>query len=56
MAILLLICGAVAITAVTFAFSRAEHPWLSAVRSAVTGIGALFLINITSGATGCQAI
>ena len=53
MAILLLICGTVAITAVTFAFSRAEHPWLSAVRSAVTGIGALFFINITSSATGC---
>ncbi len=53
MTVLLLVCGAVIITAVAFAFSRAEHPWLSAVRSAVTGLAALFLINITSGATGC---
>ena len=53
MTALLLICAAIIITAVASAFSRGAHPWISAARSAITGLAALFLINLTSGATGC---
>lgn len=53
MTFLLFMCAAAIITAVSYGFSKSAHPYLSAVKSAVTGLSALLMINMVSGVTGC---
>lgn len=51
---LLLLISAVAIClAVIYGYCRTSRPYITAAKNALTGLSALFLINITSGATGC---
>ena len=38
---------------VIYMFSKCKKPFLTTARSAVCGISALMLVNITSAATGC---
>ena len=42
-----------AIVAVCAGFARCRHPLLTAVRSAVSGLAAMLLVNLTSAYTGC---
>ena len=44
---------AVSALAVIFAFTKAKHPVITAFKSAVCGICAMLLVNLTSAATGC---
>ena len=53
MNILLLICAIVISAGVVYGLSLASHPYLSALKSSVSGLAALFLINTVSSATGC---
>ena len=53
MKILLLICAAIILFSVIYSYSLASHPYITAVKNAVSGVAALFLINITSATTGC---
>ena len=53
MKILLLICAAIILFSVIYSYSLASHPYITAIKNAVSGVAALFLINITSTATGC---
>ena len=53
MKILLLVCAVIILSAVIYSYSLASHPYITAVKNAVSGVAALFLINITSSATGC---
>ncbi|MBQ3588285.1 MAG: pro-sigmaK processing inhibitor BofA family protein [Oscillospiraceae bacterium] len=50
---LLYISAAVIFTAVTLGFCRCRHPLLAAARSAVSGLSAMLLVNLTSAYTGC---
>ena len=51
---LLLLISAVAIClAVIYGYCRTSRPYIAAAKNALAGLSALFLINITSGATGC---
>ena len=53
MNILLIICGFVMLMGLSYGFSRHRHPYLTAARSAVSGLSGLLLINLVSGETGC---
>ena len=53
MKLLLLICAAIIGYGVVWGYSLTKHPYLTATKSAVSGLSALLLINILSGATGC---
>lgn len=53
MKLLLLICAVIIISAVVYGYSMTRHPYITATKNIVSGLSALFLINITSGATGC---
>ncbi len=43
----------VCLASVCVGFSACKYPVLSAAKSAVNGIGAMLLINLVSGYTGC---
>lgn len=53
MNIFILLCGIVVLVAVAWGFSKCRKPYLTAARSAVSGLASLLLVNLTSGATGC---
>ena len=53
MKLLLLICAAFISLGVVWGYSLTKSPYLTATKSAVSGLSALLLINILSGATGC---
>lgn len=53
MNILLLFCAGVMLTGVAYGFSRSRRPYLTAAKSAVSGLASLLLINLVSGTTGC---
>lgn len=38
---------------IIYTFTKAKHPVITAVKSAMCGVSALILVNITSAATGC---
>ena len=38
---------------VVYMFTKCRRPFVTAVKSAVCGISALMLVNLTSAATGC---
>ena len=50
---LLYLSAAVISAFVTISFCRCRHPILTAARSAVSGLSALLLVNLTSAYTGC---
>ncbi|MBQ8604090.1 MAG: pro-sigmaK processing inhibitor BofA family protein [Oscillospiraceae bacterium] len=50
---LLIVCAAVILLCVSYAYSRCRHPFLTARRNSVSGLGAMLLVNILSGHTGC---
>lgn len=39
--------------AMAYAFSKTAHPYLTAAKSGISGLSALLLVNLVSGATGC---
>ena len=45
--------AAVVAAAVIYSFTKARHPVFTAFRSALCGVSALMLVNITAKATGC---
>ncbi|MEG0019048.1 MAG: pro-sigmaK processing inhibitor BofA family protein [Oscillospiraceae bacterium] len=51
--IMLFLGGFIVLAAVSYALARAQRPILTAVKSAVCGIGSLMLVNIVSKVTGC---
>lgn len=53
MIIFFIFSAIVMLAAVSYGFSKSRRPMLTAARSAVSGIGALLLINLVSGYTGC---
>ena len=53
MKIFLIICAIAISAGVVYGMARTQHPYLTAVKSAVSGVGALLLINTVSGSTGC---
>lgn len=53
MNILVLLCGAVMLAGMSYGYSRCRHPYITAVKNAVSGLASLLLINLVSGATGC---
>ena len=53
MNILLLVCAIIISIGVVYGLSLARHPYLTALKSSISGLSALFLINIVSSATGC---
>ena len=53
MNLLLLICAALIALGVVYGYSLTSHPYITAVKNAISGLSALLLVNITSGATGC---
>lgn len=53
MTALMFVIGAVMLTAMAYAYSRMKHPYLTAAKSAATGLSALFMVNVFSKATGC---
>lgn len=44
---------AISAAVVIFAFTKAKYPVLTAFKSAMCGICAMLLVNLTSAATGC---
>lgn len=42
-----------ALVAVSWGFSLCRRPFTAALRSAVSGLSAMLLVNLTSGYTGC---
>lgn len=48
-----LIPAAISAAIMIYTFTKAKHPVITAIKSAVCGISALMLVNITSAATGC---
>ena len=50
---ILMIALAVMSMCVIYMFTKCRKPLLTAAKSAVCGISALMLVNITSAATGC---
>lgn len=53
MKILIIIVGLIILIFMAWAYSKNEHPYLTAAKNAASGLSALFLVNITSSATGC---
>ena len=53
MKILLIICAIVMLCGVVYGYSLTAHPYITAVKNAVSGLSALFLVNILSSTTGC---
>ncbi|MBR4036119.1 MAG: pro-sigmaK processing inhibitor BofA family protein [Oscillospiraceae bacterium] len=53
MTLLMLSLAMMILVAMAFAFSKTAHPYFTAAKSAVTGLSALLLVNMVSGATGC---
>lgn len=53
MKIFLFISGIIVLICVTWALSKAKRPFLTALKSSVSGLSALLLINLISGRTGC---
>ncbi len=49
LAIILAVSG----IAVIYAFTKAKKPVITAVKSAICGISAMLLVNLTSAVTGC---
>ena len=49
LAVILLVSG----IAVMCAFTKAKHPVITAFKSALCGVSAMLLVNLTSAATGC---
>ena len=53
MKILLLIFASIICFGVIYGYAQTTHPYVTAVKNAISGLSALFLINMTSTATGC---
>ncbi|MBQ7903332.1 MAG: pro-sigmaK processing inhibitor BofA family protein [Oscillospiraceae bacterium] len=53
MDLLIFICGLFMLAAVAWGFSKSRHPYITAAKSAVSGLSSLLLINLVSSATGC---
>ena len=53
MAVFLFVRGAVIFACLCFGYSRCRHPFLTAARSSISGVGAMLLVNLLSGYTGC---
>ncbi len=53
MSALFLIFAMVCLVAVSYGFAKCRHPVLTAAKSSVTGLSAMLLVNLVSGATGC---
>lgn len=51
--IALFIMGAVVLIVISYTFTKAKKPLLTALKSSACGIGGLLLVNLTSSATGC---
>ncbi|MEG1894795.1 MAG: pro-sigmaK processing inhibitor BofA family protein [Oscillospiraceae bacterium] len=51
--LVLYLMGFLILVGVSYSFTRAAHPILSAIKSALCGIGTLMLVNVTAGATSC---
>jgi len=48
-----ILCAALITVVVSWGFSKCRKPLLTAVKSAVSGVSALLMVNIFSGYTGC---
>ncbi len=53
MIFLMLSLAMLILVAMAVAFSKTAHPYFTALKSAVSGLSALLLVNLVSGATGC---
>lgn len=53
MNLFLFVSAAVVLLCVCYAYSRCRHPFLTAAKNSVSGLGAMLLVNILSGHTGC---
>ena len=53
MKLLLLICAALMTLGVVYGYSLTRRPYVTAIKNVISGLSALLLINIVSGATGC---
>ncbi len=53
MNIFLIVCAAVMLVCVSYGYSRCRHPFIAAARNSISGLGAMLLVNILSGHTGC---
>ena len=53
MNLFLIAMAAVVLVCVSRGYSRCRHPFITAVRSSVTGTAAMLLVNLVSGYTGC---
>ncbi|MEG1782867.1 MAG: pro-sigmaK processing inhibitor BofA family protein [Oscillospiraceae bacterium] len=53
MQLILIAAGLITLSAVAFAISKCKRPFVTALKSAVSGFAGLLLINLTSGVTGC---
>lgn len=53
MTIFFLAVGAFVLGCVVWGFTKCEKPFLTALKSAITGVGSLLLVNLVSGFTGC---
>ena len=53
MSIPLITAGLIVLSGVAWAISKCKNPFLTALKSAVTGFVGLLLVNLTSGFTGC---
>ncbi len=45
--------AAIVAAVMIYSFTKAKHPVFTAIKSALCGISALMLVNITATATGC---
>ena len=53
MTVLMLLSATVILVVMARAYSKTAHPYITAAKSGVSGLGALLLVNLVSGATGC---
>ena len=53
MTVLMIVVAAVMLAAMAYACSHMKHPYITAAKSAASGLSALLLVNIISGVTGC---
>ncbi len=49
----LIVCAGVILACVSYGYSRCRHPFITAARNSISGLGAMLLVNLLSGHTGC---
>ncbi|MBR5520694.1 MAG: pro-sigmaK processing inhibitor BofA family protein [Oscillospiraceae bacterium] len=53
MTVFMFVCRVVILVCICIGYSRCRHPFVTAARNSISGVGAMLLVNLLSGYTGC---